>query len=235
MNVLTQRIGPLPAWVWGGIAAVGVWYFLLRGKTTSATSASTPNAAASGSQLASGYGLGFAQGQQAAQASQAPASVTPAGLPTLNWHFGPPTSQNWVWRLTPSGQAAWQRQTGSPANFALQPSNSPPPPWLPQYSYQIAEIPPGATLQQYLDAAIQGGVGGPGTSRKHASGSRSAALWHDAHPLIGAKVLYPHYVSAVGGPANHGREVARVARQAGVHPARVLMLNPTPTGRIRIA
>jgi len=81
-----------------------------------------------------------------------------------------------------------------------------------------------------------GGVGGPRTARKHAMGSRAAApIWSDAHPLVGGPVRYPHYVQAVGGPANHGREVARVARQAGVHPARVAMLNPTWTGRIRIA
>lgn len=220
-SALTQKIGPFPGWAWAGLVAVGAWYFFLRGK-----SGATPNAAAAGSQLQSGYGLGYAQGLQAAGPPAAPTTQTSGTPPALNWHFGPPTSPNWVWRLTPSGTAAWQQNTGSAPNFTLQPSNSPPPSWLPQYSYQIAEIPPGQTLQNYL-----GGVGGAAKS----IGSRSARLMHDAHPLIGARVPYQYHVRAIGGPANHAREVHRVALQSGVHPARLMALNPTPTGYIRVA
>ena len=60
-------------------------------------------------------------------------------------------------------------------------------------------------------------------------------MWHESHPLVGAPVPYGHFVRAVGGAANHRREIHRVASQAGVHPARVAMLNPHPTGMIRVA
>ena len=118
---------------------------------------------------------------------------------------------------------AWA-QTGSPPNFALQPSNSPPPSWLPQYSYQVAELPEGATIQQYL-----GGIGGGSV------GSRSATLFAGHHPLARVAHRYPHFVRAVGGAPNHTREVHRVAQQSGVHPARLMMLNPEPTGWLRVA
>ena len=99
-------------------------------------------------------------------------------------------------------------------------------PWPPPY---LGPVP-----QDALATNTGTGVGGP-AARKFHSGSRSSHEWHDAHPLVGARVLYPHYVRAVGGPARHVHEVHRVARQAGIHPARVLMLNPQHTGRIRIA
>lgn len=73
-------------------------------------------------------------------------------------------------------------------------------------------------------------VGGPASV-----GSRSATLMHYAHPLLTRRVVYSHFVRAVGGPAAHKAEVHRVAGQAGVHPARLEALNPVYTGKIRIA
>jgi len=237
-SVLTQKIGPLPAWAWGGLAAVAAWYFLLRGRTSSS---STPNAATSGSQLSSGYGLGYAQGLQAAQATPSPGAGQAPGLAAPIWSFGaPPSGSQTVWRATDTGKQNFQRTRGGQwpggVNIGIpDPSTGAA---LGEFGWQWAQVPAGSDPGSYAAQLTQGGMGGPGrpgTARKHAIGSRSAALWHDAHPLVGAKVLYPHYVNAVGGPGNHRNEVHRVARQAGVHPARIMMLNPEHTGRIRIA
>jgi hypothetical protein len=48
---------------------------------------------------------------------------------------------------------------------------------------------------------------------------------------------YPNYIRVGGGasPAAHHAEVHRVAHGAGVHPARLMALNPESTGVIRIA
>jgi len=240
MSTLTQKIGPLPAWVWGGLAAVGVWYFLIRGK---AAPPSTANAAASGSQLSSGYGLGYAQGLQASQANQPSTSTSSS------------TSSNPLQRLVAGGSptglfadpSTSRQVTWVAANTSLQPAGAPVAGSYPfgatsgfwaQSNYWQPVTYQGQTLYvwaPFAQPAPGAGVGGPGTSRKHASGRRSAVLWSDAHPLVGARVRYPHYVTAVGGPGGHRAEVMRVAQQAGVHPARVAMLNPHPTGRIRIA
>jgi hypothetical protein len=79
------------------------------------------------------------------------------------------------------------------------------------------------------------GQGGAGVGGPASIGSRSATLWSAHHPTLSAPHRYPHFVRSIGGAPNHTREIARVAEQAGVHPARLLMLNPEPTGYIRVA
>lgn len=246
MSVLTRKIGPLPGWAWGGLIAGALWWFFIRGKGSTGTG--TPNAAASGSQLASGYGLGFAQGQQAAQANTTTSSSSAAGQPNASvagiraGNVGNETGHDYYGGSPPGtlqklGQLPFETPvqiTGAPtvANVPWQNTTVP----VPVYPLKG---PAGQPIYMQTVDVVPGagglGVGGPGTARKHAIGSRSAWLHHDAHPLIGAPVRYAHYVRAVGGPANHRREVARVAHQAGVHPARVAMLNPEYTGHIRIA
>ena len=230
--------------------AAGIWWFFLR-KPAGATT--TPQAAAAGSQLESGYGLGFAQGQQAAQANQPPPTgPSPPSGPT------PPT-QRGTYRARSQPWGSWDTAGG--VNVFPSPSNDLPPVGLIPYGTQFTAsgppvsgksvgvpngpsssywIPYGFGYISGIDAQLlsvgNAGTGGP-SPRKHAIGSRSANLYHDAHPLIGAPVKYAHYVR-VGGPrsaAAHHANVNRVAQQAGVHPARVAMLNPVPTGLIRIA
>jgi hypothetical protein len=254
-KALTRKLGPLPAWVWlGGAGALA--FILLRGRK-GATGTTQNAAAASGSPLASGYGLGYAQGLQASQAAApaqmqqvpttgqfrpgasgstvwngnqyrwvvtGPSQGVPEALQQLGLNSSDPNVINRLTYFTPNPRTDQQGNTVWYMGL-LDPNGRPLPTpsiWPPPYS---GPPPPG-----------MGGspaIGGP--MRKHHVGSRSAHEWHDAHPAIGAKVLYPHYVRAVGGPGRHAAEIHRVARQAGVHPARVLMLNPTHTGRIRVA
>jgi hypothetical protein len=242
-GALAKKIGPLPGYAWGALAAVGVWWFFIRGK--SAASGATTNAAAAGSQLSSGYGLGYAQGIQAA-GPPAPAGSTPQqSRVVLIAPAGEPGSAHkvavWAAPSTSSGQLAVY-----PAGTTL-PTNGPPvqgttfgpyydlpqsDQWVPvttedgHSGYVWAP----ATALAAAAAAIGGAIGGG-----RPAGSRSANLMHHAHPLVGARVPYQYHVRAVGGPGNHAREVHRVATQAGVHPARLMMLNPTPTGFIRVA
>ena len=250
MNVLTQRIGPLPAWVWGAGAAVAVWFFLLRGKSAGA-------AAATGKQAPGDYSLGYAQGLQAAN----PQGAAPGPAPA-------PTQQTITIReRTSSGPFAQYDSISPGVPVYLQPGRgqigtagfgsvqklavtSPGPGMGVLSQGNPSEGPSNGFTSTYwgiqygpatgwvgandVSNAGPSAVGGP--ARKHAGGSRQAAAhWSDAHPLIGAPVRYPHFVRAVGGPGNHQREVHRVAHQAGVHPARIQMLNPRHTGMIRVA
>lgn len=263
MPNLTQRIGPFPLWIWAGGAAVAIWWFFLRGRGKATTQAS-----AAGSQLESGYGLGYAQGLQAAQAGQQP---PPAGASTASQQtitirdrtssgpyaqFDQASPGVPVYAQPGSGQIGFvgygSTQTlasnassgpqSSPGGLATanrlgNPQPGPSNGFTTQYwGINYGPITGWVGANDVSGAGTSAGVGG-GAPRKFHSGSRSAWLHHDAHPLIGAPVKYAHYVR-VGGPnsaAAHHANVHRVAQQAGVHPARVAMLNPVPTGLIRIA
>lgn len=239
-SILTRKIGPLPAWVWGGLAAVGLWWFVLRNRGSSSTSTSTQNAAASGSALDSGYSLGYAQGVQANPPLSGTTTTTTAAanfVPNLGgvgvWLFRSPafTGQSNVAAVLPPGTKVPTGGSAVSGATYTDPFGNSGSTWQP-VNYN------GQTLYAFAPqlAPVGTAVGGPGTSRKHAIGSRAAAgHLSDAHPLVGAPVRYAHYVRAVGGPRNHRHEVARVAQQAGVHPARIAMLNPEYTGRIRVA
>lgn len=69
------------------------------------------------------------------------------------------------------------------------------------------------------------------------TGSLSADLWEDHHPLHKRLVLFPHFVrvAGVGGPAAHAAQVGAIAARFGVHPARLLALNPYPRDVVRVA
>lgn len=237
-STLTQKIGPLPAWAWGGLAAVGVWYFLLRGKATGATG----NAAAAGSQLSSGYGLGYAQGLQAA--GPLATSATTGGKGTVRAGSSNPglaqapysNSQIPLYATgaDPSNPTYGAHRVGL-VPFGTSLTVTGPSTQVPWGTGQSTLLPVnylGSTYYVSVDDVTQtAGIGGA----RRSIGSRSANLWHHSHPLIGARVPYQYHVRAVGGAPNHAREVHRVALQAGVHPARLMALNPTPTGYIRVA
>lgn len=250
-EILSGRTFGIPNVVLIGAAALGVWFLFLRGRATGPTSKAGTSPSG---QATTDYSLGYAQGQQAATANQQASSSAQASSSSQS-QCPPDTPVNLAdWRRSSAGFAiTWEyAPSGSYGTFIRN-------------CVAYSHIESGAAVQQILSqggkvyffptpgnpipgnlgsvwqatpltgqgAGVTPGVGGP--SRHRAAGSRSHFEWHDAHPMVGGRVPYPHYVAAVGGPANHVREVHRVARQAGVHPARVLMLNPEHTGRIRVA
>lgn len=234
MNVLTRKIGPLPAWAWGGLAAAAVWFFFLRQRgAPSPSGTSSSNGTSPAGQATTDYSLGYAQGLQSAGAQQ---GTTTNGLtllirqalstgPTAPYDQGaqgPPIRQSPGISPTIGTAPFGSKITATGAAVTGQANELGNPLWYPvQYGGQTG----------WLNAGDVAGTGGarPGNSRS------LAPVWSDAHPAVGGPVRYAHFVRAVGGPGNHQREVRRVASQAGVHPARVAMLNPVPTGMIRVA
>lgn len=230
-SILTRKIGPFPGWAWGGLVAVAAWYFLLRGKPAGTST----NAAAAGSQLQSGYGLGYAQGLQAAgpQTQAQQVAQTPGNLLRLVTQQASPG--NW-----PQGVPVWDSPHTGGNPVAYVPYGSAIPTTGAQvnaggFTWYPVTGPGGST--GWIASNTVAGFGGAsqGIGGAKSIGSRSANLMHHAHPLIGARVPYQFHVRAVGGAPNHAREVHRVALQSGVHPARLMALNPTPTGYIRVA
>ena len=242
--------------------AFGIYWFFIRGRT----GAKAPSGTSPTGQATTDYSLGYAQGIQASMpggVTQGPSA--PQILSIRQSHADDPNAPTAQWDktfrgvpirprpgpvgfigLVPFGstiQATGQpvqgdNNLGSPASPSGPTASSATPQqgvstwWPVGYAGAIGYL-------SAYDVSGQGqpGVGVGGPSRKHAIGSRSANLYHDAHPLIGASVRYAHYVR-VGGPrtaAAHHANIHSVAQQAGVHPARVAMLNPVPTGLIRIA
>jgi hypothetical protein len=85
----------------------------------------------------------------------------------------------------------------------------------------------------------RGGAGGGddgvgGATRGRSIGSRSSNLMWHGHPAIKRNVKVTQTVRGLGGPAGHVAHVHAVAGQTGVHPARLLALNPHYSGVIRI-
>jgi hypothetical protein len=214
-SILTRKYGPLPGWAWAGAAALGAWFLIPKLTGSKSGTTGTANAAASGSQLSSGYGLGYAQGLQAAQVAQ-PAQSSVTTSPTQSQATVPSFQQWLLTGVTGQRQDLAQAIAGGRWNDLTG-----------QYAKETAQL--------ESSGAVPGtggpiSVGGPG-----AKGSRSAFLMAGHHPLIKMPPRHEYFVRAVGGPGNHTREVARVAQQAGVHPARLMMLNPNPGGYIRVA
>jgi hypothetical protein len=101
-----------------------------------------------------------------------------------------------------------------------------------------------AVVQNFLPrigGSDEGGVGGAAPRRRVSVGSRSSHAWNYFHPSMKQRVRYVHYVKSpvgVGGaaiPAAHIRSIHELARQTGIHPARLLALNPHHTGLLRIS
>lgn len=176
-GLLTKSYAGIPGWLIAAAGGVGIWYFFLRGGSSSSSTSSS-----SGVSADSAYGLGYAQGLQAAGASGQTAPAAPSG----------------------TSPVSGTRPGHGPGEQPLPTVPSP------------------------------GGGGGVGGFRS--SGSRSSS-WagNYFHPAITRRVVYSHYVRAVGGPATHRTEVASVAGRAGLHSARLQALNPIYTGKIRVA
>jgi hypothetical protein len=138
-----------------------------------------------------------------------------ASDPVADRYYAARVSQN-VAAAAPGGSLS-----AIPSNYVAPPPSAapapPPPPTSPSYT---------ASQARSLLA-----TGGPNPS----AGSRSADLWEDHHPYHRRVLAYPQFVRAIGGPANHNREIHRIAKQVGLHPARLFQLNPKPGPLIRIA
>lgn len=177
-SILSKSYFGIPGWLIAVAGGVGVWYFFLRGQSAGSSSSSS-----SGVSPDSAYGLGYAQGLQAAQANGTTGTTTVQG-------------QN-----PPSNRPGTKKPSGN-----LKP--------------------PGG-----FNPGGAGGVGGFSSQ-----GSRSSS-WAGNYfdPRITRRVVYSHYVRAVGGPMTHRTEVASVAARSGIHVGRLQALNPVYTGKIRIA
>lgn len=252
-ELLRGRTAGIPNLALAAGLAVALWFFFLRGRSPS-PSTSQAGAASTANPSTAGYSLGYAQGLQAAGVQQASQGSIPSA--TSSNGCPPDTAFNladWrlyggTWEYAPGGRyGTWVKNCvayshidsegsvqqilsqGGKVYFFPTPGNPVP--------GNLGSVWQGTPLTGGIPGvpAGVGGASGGAPKRKQHIGSRSAHEWQDAHPLVGERVLYPHYVRAVGGPRNHAREVRRVATQAGVHAARIQMLNPEHTGRIRVA
>jgi hypothetical protein len=230
-DALTRSYGPLPGWAWAGVVGAGIWLLLprLRG-----SSSATPGRATATPGPDATYGLGYAQGLQSAGANApAPSRSGAAGTTATNSEQVPiylrsqPGPQGVAALLAPGASVP---AAGAPVTGGsyTTPSGLTSNQWQPvTYSGTTLYAP---AIQVRVADAIMAGLGGAA-----ALGSRSAEMMSPWHPLVTTGHRYPHFVRAVGGAPNHTREVHRVAEQAGVHPARVMMMNPHPTGWLRVA
>lgn len=217
--------------MWAGIVGVGIIIghnVLGIGKSSSTAATITPgNAAGPATYVNPGQ-----QGPPGRQGPPGPSGIPvlppPAVRPPVSQSPPKPTPQHRI-HTVQSGDTLWgiaQTYLGNgsrwPEIYALSHFRSGNPNLI--YPGEIAVLP--------LDA-----TGGPGLGGPKSIGSRSKVLWHNggAHPALRRDPAFPQYVRAVGGPAGHVAEVHRVAAASGVHPGRLLALNPFHTGRIRIA
>lgn len=167
-SVVSKKVGPLPLWGWVVVGAAVLGVLWLRGRSASTPAAvgsqAGPQGVLQSDTLTGAQLLGALEDLNAALANQANVAKSTTDVSSLGWRFGstPSNPASWVWRLTPSGVAAWRAHTGQDPNFDFQPGTTAPPNWLPEYSWQVAEIPAGLTFQdliRQLTAAV-GGRGG---------------------------------------------------------------------------
>lgn len=215
---LTSKIGPLPGWAWAGAAVLGALVVVPRlAGMFGSSSSPAPADGSSADATSSGPGApGTAPAGPPAPApgpAPAPAAAPPKAKPAYKTH------------VVVHGDTLWgiaQQYLGNgarwPEIWALSHFRSGNPNLI--YPGEIAVLP------------IP--VGGPGIGGAPI-GSRRSELMTYFHPDLTRKIRYPQTI-AVGGPASsHAGNVRRVAAQAGVHPARVLALNPHHRGLIRVA
>lgn len=259
---LTKKVGPLPIWAWAGIAGVGVYFLVgksgmlsnLTGQSasTAATTGTTGTAGAAaaapaqsaGSQLSDSLGLlqqlqGFDQQSIASYQEQAQ-SLNPSTQQTANSY----TVTN------PGGASAFTTaspgtSSAVPNNSPLQPSNTIPPGTVLTGNGSAYSVPWGNTQVQVIpvfyngapllvsanhvtpsqQAAAATGVGGPAPRNEVGAAD---PIYRPGHPMLKrGNPTFPHY--GVGGPSH----VTQVAARMGVHPARVLALNPHMRAGVR--
>lgn len=220
MRALVVKYGGVPLWAWLGLAGIGGWFLIPR-LTAGAPAASAPGAApvelTTGVMMVGykpGGGGGFGSG------------------PLAGAGFG----------YAPSGAPSGPAAAGTPGGAGYDPiSNNPA--FDPFWGAPVPATGPGsvnaaAQAAYTAAAALPGGIaanpigfaGGPSPS----IGSLRSVLMAPFHPDLKRPPRVAHVVQAVGGPAAHRANVHRVARAAGVHPARLFALNPVHTGFIHV-
>lgn len=218
-GALTQKIGPFPGWAWAGLTAVGLfvlWPHLKGMFPSSSTAAATAS---------NTYGdtAGYTPYPQPAVKPPLP---VPAPAPNPQPPPPPPpTPPRYQTHTVVSGDTLWgiaQQYLGAgsrwPEIWALSHFRSGNPNLIFPGEVAVLPIPVGGA-----------GMGGA----RH--GSRSADPMGYFHPDLNRVPRYPQLVKAQGGPANHRGELERVAAAMGIHPARLIALNPHYRGLIRVA
>lgn len=220
-EALTKKYAGVPGFILAGVAGLGIFLIVKMHGASSAAAASGPS---SPSSVAQDYtpgtppsaGRDYPLGRDNQGPFPAPNPLPPGG----SWGPGRPGS-------APGVTPPWPSSNGT-APPARGPVWYGPAASFPEHVKEYRKLHPGQPDPVY--GGLHAGVGGPVSV-----GSRSASLMHGAHPLLKRRVVYTHFVRAVGGPGAHEGEIHRVAKAAGIHPARLQALNPTYTGRIRIA
>lgn len=216
---LTQKVGPFPGFVWVGIIAVGGW-LLLKARGSRGTSSGTPIYAPGPPGV----------GPQGVQGPPGPAGVGVPGSSPGGSVAGSPPIYSSAPGPGPLGEL-WAAAQAAILGYSPNPNTNPGITFYPVgYAGPITGYSNG---KPYLDPSVgalpQAGVGGP-----KSIGSRRAQIMAAHHPDLKRSPGIPHVVQAIGGPATHFANVHRIARAAGVHPARLLTLNPHHTGLIHI-
>lgn len=225
-GALTKKYGPLPGYAWAGIAALAAWLIIPRLKgfgssSSSAAPAGTPSQPAG----AVSYGYPGPAGPPG------PAGTAgAAGAPGTNAAPNPPPAPNpsapqYRQYTIVSGDTLWgiaQKFLGNGSRW----------PEIFRASHLRSGDPNLIYPGEVVNVPVGGGVGG--ATRGRSIGNRRAQLMTAHHPDLKTPVRYTQTLSAVGGPENHTASVHAIAARAGVHPARLLALNPHYSGVIRI-
>lgn len=222
-GALTNRIGPFPGYVWAGIVVVGA-FVLLRGRSLVGSS--------------SGSNAGVAAPSPGPSAIQGPPG--PAGIPGLQGPPGPsgapgaaatappaPAAARFRQYTIQSGDTLWgiaQRFLGSGSRW----------PEIYRASSLRSGDPNLIFPGEVVNIPLGGGDGVGGATRGRSIGSRRATLMSPWHPDVKRSVRVTQTLRGLGGPAGHTAHVHAVASSTGVHPARLLALNPHFTGVIRV-
>lgn len=261
-GALTRKFGPLPGWAWAGTGAVGLALIVfMRGKSGSAPAAPTGLASSGRPGTIPGsvgyatpdYSLGYSQGMSAASAPASSATSPPATSPGGT---SQPTTQQVVagsnnpYLQYTGGQVplyasiggVMQQIAGVPSGTTLTVSTTP---TTSKYgsgtqvygsaTFFAVQTPVPGTYISAGDITYSQPTGVGGGRRSNSIGSRSRSPHMSVHPDIKRQPQYQHFIQNAGGAANHHASVRRAAKAAGVHPARIHMLNPQPGHPIRIA
>jgi LysM domain-containing protein len=228
-GALTKRYGPLPGYAWAGIAALAAWLIIPRLKGLTGSTAAPPGTPSQPAGAVS-YGYPGPAGPPGPQGIPGTAGAPggfvgpPAGPPPTPQ---PPSAGQPQYRqyTIVSGDTLWgiaQKFLGNGSRW----------PEIYRASHLRSGDPNLIFPGEVVNVPIGGGVGG-GT-RGRSIGNRRAQLMSAHHPDLKQPVRYTQTLAAVGGPGNHVASVHAVAARAGVHPARLLALNPHYSGVIRI-
>ena len=206
---LSAKYAGVPGWmIAGGVAVVSIFVVPKLFHGGGSSSGTQGGAAPAGNQ---GYALGFNEGFRAGQ------GVTPGTPPPPT---PPPPPRSWWPPLPP-----WFRPVDPPPvnghPFGVAPS--PPGGWGPG-DRGANPSPPNVVVA--FPRRFPLGVGGAGAAGS--AGDLSKDLYEDHHPLVDDRLVYPHFVRGVGGPAAREAQIHAIARQTQVHPARIQALNPDP-------